>query len=173
MSGPYPCKDVPDGCHCRCHAVGYGRASGKLRVNIWSPDQDAVITKLLADGTHPAQIAEALNQRFPLVPRTEHAVRLRINKLGLVARTGWYSRSDMARILGTTQRRLAAWEQDGLLPTASHYGKWRRHRIADVERFIVAQAGLLVDPRRITDPRLRNLAETSALVNRRAVARAS
>lgn len=153
----------------RCPTCGHWKRSpqGEKRPawNAWTTRHDDVLTKLVNDDHHPADIAAMLSERFH-VPRTDLAVRRRIKHLGLSRREGWYSRTDLIAMLGLHQRKLEALEQAGAIePT--RYGAWRRYPTATVEQLVREHAGSLIDPRRVRDPKLKALAETSAIVNRR------
>lgn len=165
------CQDAPGRCICRCHRVraakdrrrafgGHGRAW-----NSWLASHDDALRQLVAACTPPWEIAEALSARFS-VPRTAHAVKLRIKQLGLSTRDGWVSGEDLIRGLGLYRRRVGQFEAQGLL-TPAEYGRWRRYSLAEVAALVKAQAGLTIDPRRVRDPRFKAIAETAAVANRR------
>lgn len=168
----YYCRDNPGGrCFCRCHATrrtNDQRNKPQKRWDIWKPQHDEAITALVLEGHHPEVVARIISERFA-IPRSQDSVRRRLSQLGVSIRDGWYSRDDLAKMIGVHHRKIAQWEQDGLLPVAE-YGRWRRIAKADVDAVVAAQAGLAIDPRRIRDPRLRSIAETSAIANRRRAA---
>lgn len=171
LRGAY-CQSAPGHrCVCGCHQTRAGKAKpgANTRWDSWLRHHDALLTDLVEQGHPPDVIAPIISERFS-VPRTGHAVGLRIRKLGLSRRDGWMSREDVERLLGIShQKRMERYEAQGYLPTAA-YGRWRRIRRADVERLVRDQAGVTIDPRRIIDPTLKALAETAAIVNRRRVA---
>jgi hypothetical protein len=164
------CRDVPGGrCACRCHALRRSAGedtSRERRWNAWLPEHDAYVRRLVGHGVSPEAIAERISARFKGRPRTPLAVRQRIRKLDLSMRAGWMSGEDLMRALGIYRRRIAQYEAQGLLTNAP-WGRWRRYADRDIDALIRAEAGITIDPRRVRDPRLKALAETSASVNRR------
>ncbi len=120
---------------------------------------------MVGGGLSPEKVSEQLTARGP-VPRTVASVRIRINKLGRSTRDGWMSGEELIRQLGVYRARVSWFEAQGLL-TRAQWGRWRRYAIVEVEALIASQAGLTIDPRRVKDARLRSLAETAAIVNRR------
>jgi hypothetical protein len=162
----WPCRSQPGGCGCHCHALVKGKARSARRArDAWLPEHDALILEMVKRGEAPAAIAEALSVRFP-IPRSEQGVRRRLVRLGISTRDGWWSRWETSRMLGVSKDTLARLEGDGLLEPQP-FATWRRYRADDIERLVREQAGHRIDPRRVRDPRLRSLAEVSALVNAR------
>lgn len=163
----YPCRDIPDGlCYCRCHAVSLApKKRRRHRPNAYLPSHDALVRAMVEQGDHPAVIAATLSERFGIA-RTEGSVRQRMRLLGLSSRVGWWSRDDVIRLLGIPWQRLVALEQAGRIDGVE-YGRWRRYRLHDLEELVRSEAGRGIDPRRVRDRRLRALAETAALANRR------
>lgn len=162
------CQSAANGrCVCRCHYVQTGREQrgAKKPKDAWLTRHDEALSGLVEAGMPPDQIAEELSKRFRL-PRTVHATRQRIRKLGLSTRDGWVSGEDLVRTLGTYRRRIEQFEASGLLQSAD-YGRWRRYSLASVEQLIRDQAGRTIDPRRVKNPAWRSLAEVSAVVNAR------
>lgn len=164
----WPCKSSPGGCVCHCHALTAGRARGKrVAANQWLPAHDARLLALLRAGDSPEVIAEKLSGEISIF-RTAQAVRRRLTILGtpVSSRSGWWSRTEVSEKLGLGEKRLAALEAQGALPSQP-YGRWRRYQNSQVRAVVEQFAGTLIDPRRVRDPQLRSLAETSAIVNQR------
>jgi hypothetical protein len=143
------------GCECACH-----RQKRRQAPRLWTPKMDQTVTELLNRGEPVGQIASRLYL-------TEDSIRWRIKQLGCSTRDGWRSRQEVTAVLGTSRRAVDRWMRAGLLKVAHHGTRWTRVRNADLEVFVVAHAGALFDPDGVQEPRLRRLAETSALVNRR------
>ena len=170
-----PCVDGPDPCPCRVHARIKARQRTRQRerragaprdqYNRWTPEHDGLLRRLLSFGQTPEHIAEMLTRTYA-VPRTPTAVKVRAVRLGRSLRDGWYSATETYRMLGVSDWTLREWTRQQRIPS-SRWGRWLRYRQADVEQFVVDQAGRLIDPRHVRDPRLRSLAETAAVVNRR------
>lgn len=167
-----PCVDGPDPCPCRVHqaqissARRYRARKGRpAQYNKWFPRHDALLLERLDAGDSPEEIAHALTETFT-VPRSANAVKLRITRLGRSLVSGWATRAEVSRRLGLPLEALARLDASGALPSTP-YGTWIRYRLADVEAFVKAQAGLLIDPKRVRDPHWKALAETAAIVNRR------
>lgn len=166
MKRRYPCPDVPEGCHCRCHAIGLGKAAQKTtRADAWTKAHDNALKSWAHDGHRVDALAELLTERFG-IPRTALAVRRRLRQIDVSIRDGWWSMTDLIPLLGLSKTSLLNAERQGGLPSVEH-GRWRRYSVADVERFITQAAGVTIDPRRVRDPRLRALAEVSATANAR------
>lgn len=164
----YPCRDAPGGrCFCRCHAVRFAAQASrkKTRSDAWTFLQDEMIRVLISEALDAPAIAERLTDHFG-IRRGVDAVRRRVAHLGLSLRDGWWSRSDVARMLGISVQRMQRLERQGYLGVHPH-GRWRRVKEADIEAFVREHAGALFDPRRVKDPRFKTLAETAAIANRR------
>lgn len=168
-----PCVDGPEPCPCRYHArikarqraKRLGGGTARSQYNAWKGQHDALLIERLDAGATPEEIAHELTRRFK-VPRTANAVKIRIPRLGRSLLEGWWTGAETARRLGLSWEVLQRLTDQGAL-IGCPYGAWTRYRVADVEAFVRAHAGTLIDPRRIRDPRLRSLAETSAIANKR------
>lgn len=143
------------GCECRCHRMKLRRTATKA-----TPEQDAMIGALLVQGQPIAAIASSLHI-------SENAVLWRIRVMGRSTREGWWSRREVVRALGVSWRHLKRWQCAGLLKVTQHGTRWTRIRESDLEAFVKDHSGLLFDPSTVRDARLRRLAETSAIANRR------
>jgi hypothetical protein len=120
---------------------------------------------MLSEGQSIPIIADALTDQFG-VTRTVVAVQHRLEKIGVSSRDGWWSSADIRRRLGVGEKRFDGWVRTGVLSPSSR-GHWDRFKPDVVETFVRDHAGVLFDPRHVNDSRLRSLAETSAIVNRR------
>jgi hypothetical protein len=121
---------------------------------------DEEVTAALDRGETVRQIAVRLYL-------SEDSIRWRIKQLGRSTRDGWRSRQEVIAVLGVPRRAVDRWMQAGVLKVTRHGTRWTRISARDLESFVSAHAGLLFDPRDVQDARLRRLAETSALANRR------
>lgn len=166
--GTWPCKSKPGGCDCHCHALVRRRPGKGDDPRKWEPEEDARLRDLLTGGCTLIDAAERLGADFGK-QRTPNAVRIRATFLGLSTRDGWWTRAELRDLLGVPPKRLKLWEDTGILHPEQN-GVWRRYHPSYVEQFVREQAGLLLDPRRVRDRRLRGIAETSSVVNRRRAA---
>lgn len=146
------------GCECVCH-----RAKVRQIPRLWTPQMDEQITRGLDRGETVAQIAARLYL-------TEDSIRWRVKQLGRSLRDGWRSRVEVSSLLGVSWRAVDRWSRAGLLKVTRHGTRWTRVADVDLEAFVAAQAGLLFAAEDVQDARLRRLAETSALANRRRAA---
>jgi excisionase family DNA binding protein len=143
------------GCECQCH-----RARVRQVPRLWTPGMDRALTEALDRGDHPGSIAAGMHL-------TIDSIKWRAKHLDRSLREGWRSRQEVAAVLGVGRRAVDRWMRDGSLLVQRHGTRWTRVRDADLEAFVSAQAGVAFDPSGVSDPRLRRLAETSALANRR------
>lgn len=166
----WPCLSQPGGCLCKCHAVRAGKLrSGKTpkkQANVWLPAHDAVVRERLAAGAAPEQIAVELTQCFK-VTRSEGAVKSRAIRLGISLYDGWISSTQLAQKLGVRFHRIEDWRNRGYLKGVPGFKQWTRYLDHEVEAFVRQYAGVLFDVRLVRDPKLKPLAETSAIVNKR------
>jgi hypothetical protein len=165
-----PCVDGPDPCPCRVHAKikarnRKGKGRRPVQYNHWFPRHDALLLERLARGDSPEEIAATLTDTYK-VPRSGNAVKIRITRLGHSILEGWYSQTEVRRRLGISEHQARRWHEQGILP-GTPYGAWLRYGVAQVEAFVREQAGLLLDPAKIRDPKLKAIAELSVAVNRR------
>lgn len=158
----WACLEQPGGCSCRCHAVSTGMArSKKTKRSLWTPQRDDELRRLLREGVTQRVIADRLGVSIS-------TVRHRRQALGISGRDGWRSEFEVGRALGVSWRYTRRWRTDGLLRADQHEGStWWRISEAALEAFVRAHAGGAVDVRRITDARLRSIAEVSAVANSR------
>lgn len=166
--GTWPCKTLPGGCPCRCHALVAGRARSKRkpRADAWLPVHDTLIRERILAGDDLDAIAAALVRAFH-IPRTPAAAARRITHLGLSRLDGYLIASDLAHMLGVCGETIRRWAVAGRFGSIRWGGHRRQYSRAAVEAFVREQAGVTIRPSRIRDQRLRSLAETSAIVNRR------
>lgn len=116
----------------------------------------------LARGETPDQLAAI----FALSPG---AVRWRVRTNGASLRDGWYSPTEVARLLGVSWRRVRSWIASGWLLVEAHGRRWRRVTCTELERFVGSYGGRAFDAHGVTDPKLRRLAEVSQLRHLRRV----
>jgi transcriptional regulator with XRE-family HTH domain len=167
----WPCLSQPGGCLCKCHSIRAGKLkSPKTQVahrKRWLPEHDAVVRDRLQAGVHVEQIARELTERF-IIPRTAMGVENRARRhLGLSLFDGWTSSTQLARRLGVPKSRIEAWRERGYLSGVPDFKQWPRYLEPEIEAFVQQHAGVLFDVRLVRDSRLRSLAETSAIANRR------
>lgn len=166
---PWPCQRAADPCACQCHAIAEARATATRRTahgDEWLPEHDAILRARLLAGATVDEIIDAID-RAHKIRRSPDAVRARVAELGESLRTGWRSQNEAAAALGVHPKAIGTWRAAGLLVATRHGGShWLRIQDADLDAFVRAQAGRILDPTRITDRHLRSLAEVSARANR-------
>lgn len=143
------------GCECACH-----RAKVRKAPIVWTTGMDRVLAESLERGDHAEEIAARLHL-------TVDAIRWRIRQRNRSLREGWRSRQEATVALGVGRRAVDRWMQQGLLRFTPHGRRWTRIRESDLEAFVSTHAGLLFEPDGVADVRLRRMAETAALANRR------
>lgn len=143
------------GCECACH-----RAKVRQVPRVWTTGMDRSLAEAIEGGDHLRTIAARLHL-------TEDSIRWRVRQLGLSLRDGWYSRQEIAALLGVGRRSVDRWMRSGRLTVTRHGTRWTRVRQADLLSFVRAQAGIEFDPDGVSNPVLKRLADVSAIANRR------
>jgi hypothetical protein len=158
----WKCIDQPGGCPCQCHAIAAAKAANpQRRRGLWTPQRDDELRALMLAGTSQKEVAVRLGV-------TVNAIRHRQMELGLSVRAGWRSDFEVQRALGVSWRFTRRWRLDGQLVFRGHdTSTWHRISDADLEAFVRQYAGVLLDPARVRDAKLRQIAEVAAVVNRR------
>lgn len=165
---PWACLSQPGGCGCRCHAIRAGQLRGRVRADLWTPEQDAIVRRGVERGDAFATIAATIEHDHK-ISRSQWAIGARVKALGLAGRQGWRTQHELCLLFRVTDRTIHRWRAQGQLQSTMH-AHWYRFTDADVEAFIREWAGRLFDPAQVQDARLRALAEVSARANARATA---
>lgn len=151
---PCRCAVMRQGARCPRCAMTEAWASGRyqrtrksIRPDVWTPDEDAYLARLV--GLSESGLAETYAARFR-VRRTGGGIRARMLKIGLTTEQRGWTVQALARLFGTSPDRvLRSWLRPGLMLGAhgqpARQAKrdgtrqpWWRVADAEVERFIRA-----------------------------------
>lgn len=157
------CRQLPTGCACRCHGGP----------TMWTHDEIAYLRREIELSVPPAKIALSIATVTGRA-RSVSAIVNKAQELGLSWRVGWYTESEVKRLLGVNHHRIRRWREAGLLVSRRHEAglrgrtsHWRRIDADVLDAFVVQHAGVHLNPTIIRDRALRTKAELAAAVNRR------
>lgn len=151
------------GCRCRCHGPAV-----RVGLQMWTPEHNARLRGYVAEGKLPIEIAQIFTDEGVL--RTPGAVYRQARVLGVYFETpGTRGRLALSRKLGVPPQTCDRWTTQGLLhprqdvhlTTGQPIRAWI-YEDADVENFLRDQAGILIRPEQIRDPRWREIATWAA-----------
>lgn len=97
----------------RSYAAGHRRGTRPPQLNDWSPEEEAVLRRLL--GTMPLpQLAAALSAEYG-IPRSARAVEMRVRGWGMSQSVDAYTVRDIRRIFSVRFEVVKRWIADGFL----------------------------------------------------------
>jgi hypothetical protein len=159
------CLELPDGCPCRCHAIQAAKAQQRRPGGYisWNPQQLEFLRTALDEGLSVEEIADEFARRAQyngqFVPRTKVAIESQIHTLGWSIREAYWSITEVAQLLGVSTEVTSQWAHMNLLGSVNKLSNqprsWTRLRKTDVKAFVERWAGILFDPEKIKDSKLK------------------